>query len=219
MISVIFGRQLSLRVDCCTRDEVYFTTLLWQISGLQNGFISRMLFSELYKIMVDKVTFLGFRGVITSIAPLDPPLIRGLWKQVVASSMLVVMRWRWTIHEIRVVSTSWTCLQTWSWEITAWWSETQPYFTISVQLGLFCSFNKCPWQLVIWQTNNCYRHHSKNILKILTLSSFEKYVLSKRTKMVWTIAVQHVVLIFTYMWLCRFDFNELRSTSVSLVKV
>jgi len=37
--------------------------------------------------------------------------------------------------------------------------------------------------------------------------------------MVWTIAVQHVVLIFTYMWLCRFDFNELRSTSVSLVKV
>jgi len=35
------------------------------------GLISRMLFSELYKILVKKVTFVGFRGAI---APhLDPP--------------------------------------------------------------------------------------------------------------------------------------------------
>jgi len=34
-----------------------------------------MLFSELYKIMVKKVTFVGFRGVIAPIAPhLDPTL-------------------------------------------------------------------------------------------------------------------------------------------------
>jgi len=33
-----------------------------------------MLFSELYKIMVKKVTFAGFRGAIAPIAPLDPPL-------------------------------------------------------------------------------------------------------------------------------------------------
>ena len=32
-----------------------------------------MLFSELYKIMVDKFTFLGFRGAI---APIAPPKIR-----------------------------------------------------------------------------------------------------------------------------------------------
>ena len=40
----------------------------------ENGLISRMLFSELYKIMVKKVTFVGFRGAIAPIAPLDPPL-------------------------------------------------------------------------------------------------------------------------------------------------
>ena len=31
-----------------------------------------MLFSELYKIMVNNVTFIGFRGAIAP--PLDPPL-------------------------------------------------------------------------------------------------------------------------------------------------
>jgi len=31
--------------------------------------MSRMLFSELYKIMVKKVTFVGFRGEIALIAP------------------------------------------------------------------------------------------------------------------------------------------------------
>ena len=40
----------------------YLTTLLRQNSGQQNGFISRMLFSKLYNIMVNKVTFVGFRG-------------------------------------------------------------------------------------------------------------------------------------------------------------
>jgi len=39
-----------------------------------NGLISLMLFYEFYKIMVNKVTFVGFRGAIVPIAPLDPPM-------------------------------------------------------------------------------------------------------------------------------------------------
>jgi len=40
-----------------------------------NDLISRMLFSELYKIMVSKVTFAGFKGDDRPIrAPPDPPL-------------------------------------------------------------------------------------------------------------------------------------------------
>ena len=54
-ILVIFGSQVSLRVHYCRRHEVYFTTLLWQNNGRQNGLISRMLFFELYKIMVKKL--------------------------------------------------------------------------------------------------------------------------------------------------------------------
>ena len=46
----------------CPRDEVYFTTLLWQNNGQQNCLISRIRFSELFKIMVKKVAFVGFRG-------------------------------------------------------------------------------------------------------------------------------------------------------------
>jgi len=37
-----------------------------------------MLFPELYKIMVIKVTLLGFRGSIAPIAPLDPPLLHSV---------------------------------------------------------------------------------------------------------------------------------------------
>jgi len=58
---VIFGSQVSLHVHYCKRDEVDFTALLWRNNGGQNGFISRMLFSELYKNMVNKITFVGFR--------------------------------------------------------------------------------------------------------------------------------------------------------------
>jgi len=77
-ISVIFGSQVSLRVHYCKRDEVYFTTLLWQHNGRQNGLISRMLFSELFKIMVKKVTFVGFRGGDRpNRTSLDPPLLTG----------------------------------------------------------------------------------------------------------------------------------------------
>jgi len=63
-ISAVSGSQVSLwvRYCKCRRDEIYFTTLVWQNSGRQNGLKSRMLFSELYKIMVNKVTFVGFRG-------------------------------------------------------------------------------------------------------------------------------------------------------------
>jgi len=48
-ISVTFGSQVSLLVHYCKRDEVYFTTLLWQNNGRQNGLISRMLLSECSK--------------------------------------------------------------------------------------------------------------------------------------------------------------------------
>jgi len=56
--------QVSIHVYYCKRDEVYFTTLLRQNNRRQNDLISQMLFSELYKIMVNKVTFDGFRGAI-----------------------------------------------------------------------------------------------------------------------------------------------------------
>ena len=68
VISVTFGSQVSLRVHSSMRDEVFFITLLWQNSGRQNGLISPMLFSELFKIMVKEVTFVGFTGAI---APLE----------------------------------------------------------------------------------------------------------------------------------------------------
>jgi len=55
-ISVIFGSQISLRVHYCKRDEVYVTILLRQNNGREDGSISRMLFSEFFKIMVNKVT-------------------------------------------------------------------------------------------------------------------------------------------------------------------
>ena len=58
----------------CNRDKVCITTLLWQNNGRQNGLISRMLSSQLYKIMVNKVTLVNFRGAIAPIVPLDPPL-------------------------------------------------------------------------------------------------------------------------------------------------
>jgi len=44
------------------RDEVYFTTLLWQNNGRPNGLISWVLFSELHKVMVNKVTSVGLGG-------------------------------------------------------------------------------------------------------------------------------------------------------------
>jgi len=55
------------------RDEVYFTTLLWQNNQRLNGFISLTLFSELHEIMVNKVTLVSFRR--GDRPPLDPPLI------------------------------------------------------------------------------------------------------------------------------------------------
>jgi len=54
--------EVSLRVHYCKRNEDNVTTLLWQNSRQQNDLTSRKLFSELYKIMVNKVTFIGFRG-------------------------------------------------------------------------------------------------------------------------------------------------------------
>jgi len=43
----------------------------------KNGLRSRMLFSELYTIMVNKVTFAGFRGAIAPIAtPGSAPAVR-----------------------------------------------------------------------------------------------------------------------------------------------
>jgi len=48
-----------LRVHCCMRDEVYFTTLLRQNNRRQNDLVSLTLFSELYKTMVNKVTLVN----------------------------------------------------------------------------------------------------------------------------------------------------------------
>jgi len=56
----------------CKSVEIYFTTLLWQKTGRQNDLISRLLFSELYIIVVKKVTFVGFRED----RPNLPPSIR-----------------------------------------------------------------------------------------------------------------------------------------------
>jgi len=75
-ISVIFDSQLSSWVPYY---EIYFTTLLRRNNGRQNGLISRMLFSELYKIMVKKVTLVGFRGAIVPIAHLENP-VEHSWK-------------------------------------------------------------------------------------------------------------------------------------------
>jgi len=44
------------------RDEACFTKLLRQNNRRQNYLIPRILFFELYKIMVYRVTFVGFRG-------------------------------------------------------------------------------------------------------------------------------------------------------------
>jgi len=48
-----------LQLRYCKRDEVYFTTLLSENNGRQNGLISLMLFSELYKVMANEVTVLS----------------------------------------------------------------------------------------------------------------------------------------------------------------
>ena len=71
-IWMIVGSPISLWVHYCKRDKVYFATLLWQNNGRQNGLISRMLFSELFKIMVKKAIFAGFRGR----SPQSPPCTR-----------------------------------------------------------------------------------------------------------------------------------------------
>ena len=74
-ISVVPGSQVLSRVHYYKRDEVYFTTLLWQNNGRQNAPISRIVFSELYNIMVNKVTFVVFLGVGGNRpSPLDPVL-------------------------------------------------------------------------------------------------------------------------------------------------
>ena len=94
-ISVIFGSQVSLRVHYCTRDEVYFTTLLWENSGRKNGLTSPMLFSELYKIVVNKVTFAGFRG------ERSPPWIRP-WKYSHALSLEIASNhWHLTVRHLQ----------------------------------------------------------------------------------------------------------------------
>jgi len=63
-ISVLFAGQVPQRLRYCKRDNVYFTTLLYQNNGRQNVLISRMLFSGFKKIMMNEVAFAGFWGVI-----------------------------------------------------------------------------------------------------------------------------------------------------------
>jgi len=50
LLHPVWWSPVSLRVHYCKRDGIYFTTLLWQNNGRQNGLII-MLFSELYKII------------------------------------------------------------------------------------------------------------------------------------------------------------------------
>jgi len=54
--------QVSSLCHYCKGGEVCITTLLWQNNGRQNGLKLWRLFSKLYKIMMNKVTFVGFRG-------------------------------------------------------------------------------------------------------------------------------------------------------------
>jgi len=68
------------------RRSILQKILLWQNNGRQNRMISRMLFFELYKIMVNNVTFVGFRGGRSS--PVDPPL---LWRHL--RDKLIIQRW------------------------------------------------------------------------------------------------------------------------------
>ena len=74
-ISVLFGSEILLRVHYCKRDKVYVKTLLGQNNGRPNGLIPRMLLSELQNIMVNKVTFVGFRVVYRPNRP--PPVVPG----------------------------------------------------------------------------------------------------------------------------------------------
>jgi len=56
-----------------------------------NCLISRMLFSELHKIMVNEVTFLGFKGggAIEPIVPLDPPLVKSKFPVMLSQLMQI----------------------------------------------------------------------------------------------------------------------------------
>jgi len=81
-ISDIFASQVSSRLRYrFKRDEANFTTLLWQNNGRYNDLTSQMLFSELYKSMVNKVTFVGFRGEIvpSALTPLGPSPDHDKW--------------------------------------------------------------------------------------------------------------------------------------------
>ena len=77
-LAYALGSQFHNGFATVRRDNLYFTTLLWQNNGRQNGHISRTIthfehdeslisnwfwcvISELYKTMVNKVTFLDFR--------------------------------------------------------------------------------------------------------------------------------------------------------------
>ena len=60
--------HVSLLCHYCKGDEVYITTLLWQNNGRQNGLKLWMLFSELYKFMMNKLLSLVLRGAIAPIA-------------------------------------------------------------------------------------------------------------------------------------------------------
>jgi len=67
--SVIFGSQISLRVDYCERDILHNTAVTKQYTA-KWLYISNAVF-QIVQNMVKKVTFAGFRGMV---ALLDPPL-------------------------------------------------------------------------------------------------------------------------------------------------
>ena len=66
------GSQVSWQLHYCRREKVCFTKLLWKSNRRRrNGLISWLLFSNLHKVVVNKVTFVDFGGAI--VPPLDPP--------------------------------------------------------------------------------------------------------------------------------------------------
>ena len=57
------GSQVSWQLHYCRREKVCFTKLLWKSNRRRrNGLISWLLFSNLHKVVVNKVTFVDFRG-------------------------------------------------------------------------------------------------------------------------------------------------------------
>jgi len=75
-MSVIFGSSVSSRVHYCKRDGVYFTTLLRQGNGQQNGHMNVVL--RVAQNHGEKCYFRMFYETNAPIAPTDMSLFRSV---------------------------------------------------------------------------------------------------------------------------------------------